>query len=245
MLDDRHDASGQRRFCHRESEWSGFGIAVLSAKIIGMDAEMMHPGDGLLSPESLLSAYANGIFPMADATGRIAWYSADPRGIIPLDRFHIPGTLRQLVKKPPELGGFELRINHDFAAVMRACMDARAGHTWINSRLIAAYHQLHQLGFAHSVECWQAGKLAGGLYGVSLGAAFFGESMFHHVRDASKVALVHLVSRLRQRGYRLLDTQATTEHLRRFGCIDIAASEYHKLLHGAITCECSFVDVPA
>lgn len=210
-----------------------------------MDADLTHTGDGMLSPESLLSAYANGIFPMADASGRIAWYSADPRGIIPLDGFHVPGTLRQLVKKPPVLGGFEVRINHDFVAVMRACMEARAGRTWINPPLIAAYHHLHKLGFAHSVECWQDGKLAGGLYGVSLGGAFFGESMFHHVRDASKVALVHLVNRLRQRGFRLLDAQATTEHLRRFGCIDIPASEYRRLLHGAITYECAFVDPPA
>jgi len=209
-----------------------------------MDAVPTHTSDDLLAPEALLSAYANGIFPMADADGRIAWYSADPRGIIPLDGFHVPGTLRQLVKKPPELGGFDLRINHDFAAVMRACAEVRAGRTWISPELIAAYHHLHKLGFAHSVECWKDGKLAGGLYGVSLGGAFFGESMFHHVRDASKVALVHLVNRLRQRGYQLLDTQATTAHLKRFGCIDIPASEYRRRLYDAITYKCSFGDRP-
>jgi leucyl/phenylalanyl-tRNA--protein transferase len=193
-----------------------------------------------LDPKSLLQAYARGAFPMADRHGAIHFYTADPRGIIPLspaEAFHVPGTLRQTLRQ----GKFEVRINHDFAATMRACMEARRGRTWINERLVAAYQGLHQIGHAHSVEAWQGGELAGGLYGVSLGAAFFGESMFHRKTDASKVALIHLVQRLRERGYELLDTQDTTPHLRRFGCIDIPASEYLCRLESALTRECTFV----
>jgi leucyl/phenylalanyl-tRNA--protein transferase len=193
-----------------------------------------------LDPESLLSAYAQGAFPMADRDGAIRLYTADPRGVIPLDAFHVSGTLRQLVKRPAQEGGFEIRFNYDFEATMRGCMEAREDGTWINDELIAAYRNLHQLGFAHSVECWRDGELAGGLYGVSLGGAFFGESMFHRERDASKVALVHLVDRLRERGFTLLDTQATTPHLRRFGCVDIPAKDYLRKLRDAITLERSF-----
>jgi leucyl/phenylalanyl-tRNA--protein transferase len=187
-----------------------------------------------LDPETLLSAYAQGVFPMADHDGTIRLYTADPRGVIPLDAFHVPHTLAQLVRRPPERGGFEVRINHDFEATMRGCMQNRPDGTWINRELIRAYVRLHDLGYAHSVETWRDGQLAGGLYGVSLGAAFFGESMFHHERDASKVALVHLVNRLRERKFELLDTQATTSHLRRFGCIDIPAREYLVRLRRAI-----------
>jgi leucyl/phenylalanyl-tRNA---protein transferase len=196
-----------------------------------------------LDPESLLSAYAQGAFPMADRDGVIRLYTADPRGIIPLDppdAFHVSRTLRQLVTRTPERGGFELRINFDFEATMRACMIEREGGTWINEELVSAYCALHDLGFAHSVECWRCGELAGGLYGVSLGAAFFGESMFHRQRDASKVALVHLVARLRERKFELLDSQATTAHLRRFGCTEIPASEYLRRLHSAITKDRTF-----
>jgi leucyl/phenylalanyl-tRNA--protein transferase len=187
-----------------------------------------------LDPQTLLTAYSRGAFPMGDKDGRIRWYTADPRGMLPLDHFHVPRTLRQLVKKSPEEGGFEVRINQDFPAVMRGCMEARADGTWINDDLIAAYTQLHRLGFAHSVECYRNAELAGGLYGVSLGAAFFGESMFHRVTDASKVALVHLVNRLVQRDFELLDTQAVTRHLSRFGCVEIPAADYLVKLRGAI-----------
>lgn len=189
-----------------------------------------------LDPGTLLTAYSQGIFPMADADGSIRWYSADPRGVFPLDTFHVPGTLRQLIKQ----GKFELRINHDFEATMRGCMQQRLGETWINDKLIRAYTHLHELGFAHSVEAWLNGELAGGLYGVSLGGAFFGESMFHRERDASKVALVHLVERLNERGFTLLDTQASTPHLSRFGCIEIPAAEYLERLKKAITRRCQF-----
>jgi leucyl/phenylalanyl-tRNA---protein transferase len=194
-----------------------------------------------LEPQSLLCAYAHGAFPMADRDGVIRLYTADPRGIIPLDAFHVPGTLRQLVNKAPERGGFEVRVNCDFETTMRGCMANRDGGTWINEELVAAYRGLHQLGFAHSVECWRNGELAGGLYGVSLGGAFFGESMFHRQRDASKVALVHLVQRLRERNFELLDAQAMTPHLRRFGCIEIPARDYMRRVRAAITRPRTFV----
>ena len=192
-----------------------------------------------LEPQTLLNAYAHAAFPMADRKGKIHFYTADPRGIIPLsppEAFHVPGTLRQTLRQ----GKFEIRVNHDFESTMRACMEARSGRTWINHELISAYLRLHEIGHAHSVEAWRDGVLAGGLYGVTLGAAFFGESMFHRITDASKVALVHLVNRLRERGYELLDTQDVTPHLRRFGCIDVAAAEYLDLLDAAWCKERSF-----
>lgn len=173
---------------------------------------------------------------MTDPDGRVRWYTADPRGILPLEMFHVPHTLGQIVKQER----FEIRINHGFEAVMRACMENRAEGSWISPKLIRAYLRLHEMGFAHSVEAWREGELAGGLYGVSLGGAFFGESMFHRQRDASKVALVHLVERLRERGYELLDTQASTPHLKRFGCIEIPAEEYLKRLDQALKKQCRF-----
>ena len=173
-----------------------------------------NPGVIKLDPRTMLDAYARGAFPMADHDGALRWFTADPRGVIPLDDgFHVPSTLAQTVKQ----GRFEIRVNHDFEATIRACMSARPGRTWINDELIAAYVRLHRRGDAHSVEAWRNGELAGGLYGVSLGGAFFGESMFHRERDASKVALVALVERLRERGYELLDSQTCTKHLARFG----------------------------
>jgi len=176
---------------------------------------------------------------MADARGIVRWYTADPRGILPLDAFHVPKSLAQFMRS--RSFPFEVRINTAFEATMRACMECRAGHTWISEELVAAYTRLHRMGFAHSVEVWRDGQLAGGLYGVSIGAAFFGESMFHRERDASKVALVKLVERLRQRGYELLDAQASTPHLERFGCIEIPAGEYMRLLRRAIVKQRSFV----
>jgi leucyl/phenylalanyl-tRNA--protein transferase len=193
-----------------------------------------------LDPETLLTAYAQGVFPMADRDGSVRWYTADPRGVFPLDTFHVPHSLRALVDRPADKGGFEIRFDHNFNDTMRACMQQRAHSTWINDSLIAAYTKLHELGFAHSVEAWRDGQLAGGLYGVSMGAAFFGESMFHRQRDASKVALVHLVRRLRDRGYELLDTQASTEHLRRFGCVELPADEYLTRLKAALGKRCTF-----
>ena len=190
-----------------------------------------------LDPETLLVAYSQGAFPMTDSDGTTRWYTADPRGIIPLDAFHVPQTLRQVIKQ----NRFEVRINTEFETVMRACMTVRREGSWISEQLIAVYRQLHELGYAHSVEAWKDGQLAGGLYGVSLGGAFFGESMFHYVRDASKVALVALMDRLHERGYDLLDTQAATAHLRRFGCIEIRAEDYIRKLKRAVAKRCEFV----
>ncbi len=189
-----------------------------------------------LDPEVLLNAYSQGAFPMTDSDGTTRWYTADPRGIIPLEAFHVPGTLQQVIRQ----NRFEIRFDHGFEAVMRACMNVRSEGSWISEQLIAVYKQLHELKFAHSVEAWRNGELAGGLYGVSLGAAFFGESMFHYQRDASKVALAALVGRLRERGYELLDTQAATSHLKRFGCIEIPADEYLRRLKRALERKCSF-----
>jgi leucyl/phenylalanyl-tRNA--protein transferase len=189
-----------------------------------------------LDPDTLLTAYSQGVFPMTDRDGKIRWYTADPRGIIPLDRFHLPRTLKQIVRQ----NRFEIRIDHAFEAAMRGCMENRPDGSWISPRLIAAYLKLYEMGYAHSVEAWQNGALVGGLYGVSINAAFFGESMFYRVPDASKVALVHLVERLRERGFELLDTQASNPHLRRFGCIEIPAMEYMRRLERALAKECSF-----
>src|SRR3954471_1116531 len=160
---------------------------------------------------------------MADRDGSIRWYTADPRGVFPLDAFHVPRTLRQIIHQ----NKFDVRVNSAFEETMRACMlERRSEGTWINQTLIAAYVRLHDLGFAHSVEAWQDGKLAGGLYGVSMRGAFFGESMFHRVKDASKAALVALVERLRERHYTLLDTQWVTEHLLQFGAVEIPRRRY-------------------
>lgn len=192
-----------------------------------------------LDPHTLIEAYCQGAFPMTDPSGRIGWYTADPRGIIPLDRFHVPRSLRQFMRA--RTFPYEVRIDTRFEQTMRGCMEARHGETWISEPLIDAYVRLHELGLAHSVETWCDGQLVGGLYGVSLGGAFFGESMFHRQRDASKVALVALVDRLRERGYELLDSQASTEHLERFGCIEIPARQYMQRLSQALTKTCRFV----
>jgi leucyl/phenylalanyl-tRNA--protein transferase len=187
----------------------------------------------VLTPETLLSAYCQGSFPMTDADGVTRWYTADPRGILPLDGFHCPRTLRQLVKQRR----FDVRFDENFTATMRSCMTARrpeSGGSWISEELVAAYTALHERGFAHSVEAHQDGRLVGGLYGVAVGGAFFGESMFHHVNNASKVCLVHLVERLRAKQFTLLDTQMVTAHMRQFGTQLIPAREYRRLLGTAI-----------
>ena len=194
-------------------------------------------GAPMLDPETLLSAYAQGAFPMTDADGVTRWYTADPRGVLPLDeRFIVSRSLRQTLRRR----AFEVRINGRFEQTMRACMGGRPEGTWISEELIAAYSHLHAEGFAHSVETWQNGELVGGLYGVSLGGAFFGESMFHRRTDASKVALVALVQRLRERGFVLLDAQARTQHLGRFGCEEIPADEYLRRLRSAMALERRF-----
>ena len=187
----------------------------------------------MLPVDLLVSAYASGWFPMAVADGEIRWFSPDPRGIIPLDHFHIPRRLARVIRR----GTFTIEIDRDFASVIRHCAMADReddGGTWIDEQIYDSYCALHEAGYAHSVEAWQDGALAGGLYGVALGGAFFGESMFHRVTDASKVALVALVERLRGHGFTLLDTQWTTEHLEQFGATDIPRDEYLRRLDAAL-----------
>jgi leucyl/phenylalanyl-tRNA---protein transferase len=186
----------------------------------------------MLSPDLLLNAYCQGVFPMAHADGRIYWHDPDPRAILPLDGFHVPRSLAKVVQKEV----FEVRVNSDFAAVIRACAEPGEGReeTWISPEIIAAYTTLHRLGFAHSVECWRDGRLAGGLYGVTVRGLYAGESMFSRERDASKVALVHLVERLRRGGFQLLDVQFMTDHLRRFGAVEISRRAYKERLREAL-----------
>jgi leucyl/phenylalanyl-tRNA--protein transferase len=191
----------------------------------------------MIEPEMLLTAYREGVFPMAvDERGRIGWFSPDPRAVIPLDaRFHVPHGLDRVLKRKK----FEITFDNDFKAVIRECAKRREG-TWISRGIIASYCQLHKLGHAHSVETRLGGRLVGGLYGVHVGTAFFGESMFHRVTDASKVALVSLVQRLRERGFVLLDTQWRTPHLAQFGTVEIPRREYLRILEQAVNFRCKF-----
>jgi len=204
-----------------------------------------------LNPELLIRAYTAGIFPMAQSRDNPELYWIDPewRGIIPLDGFHVPKRLRRTVRT----GGLEITHDKAFSHVINACAESTHGRpdSWINDEIAAAYQELARLGHAHSMEGWRDGKLAGGLYGVSLGGAFFGESMFSRETDASKVALVHLVARLKKGGYVLLDTQFITRHLQQFGAVEIAREEYRGLLAEALElkpdfgCEVSADDVEA
>jgi leucyl/phenylalanyl-tRNA--protein transferase len=190
----------------------------------------------VLDPALVVRAYREGIFPMAVEDGRIGWFSPDPRGIVPLETFHAPARLQRVVRQ----GRFEVVIDRDFAGVMRACAERPDEGTWISAEILAAYSALHRLRIAHSVETWRDGKLVGGLYGVHLGGAFFGESMFHRETDASKVALVALVDRLQRHGFTLLDTQWVTPHLEQFGAVEIPRAEYLRRLKAALKRECAF-----
>lgn len=187
-----------------------------------------------LTPDLLLRAYAVGIFPMAESRRdpEIHWIDPELRGVIPLESFHVPRRLRRRIRR----GDFQVTTNTAFAEVIAACAEATEGRpdTWINPTIERLYKDLAAMGFAHSVEVWQGPNLVGGLYGVALGGAFFGESMFSRVADASKVALVHLVLRLRKGGFHLLDTQFTTPHLRQFGAMDIRRDQYRHLLARAV-----------
>jgi leucyl/phenylalanyl-tRNA--protein transferase len=194
----------------------------------------------MIASDLLVSAYASGWFPMAVEPGEIRWYSPDPRAIIPLDGFHLPSRLARVLRS----GRFQIQIDGDFEAVIRACAEAdrhdEDAGTWIDDEIMASYCTLYRDGLAHSVEAWQDGRLVGGLYGVALGGAFFGESMFHQVTDASKVALAALVGRLRTQGYRLLDIQWVTPHLERFGAIEVPRRTYLKLLDEALSLDVDF-----
>src|SRR6266852_3819653 len=187
-----------------------------------------------LTPDILLEAYAAGIFPMAESADdqELFWVDPNRRGVLPLDGFHVPRLLQRVLRR----GRFEVRVDSAFAAVIRGCAEASETRpaTWINDEIQRLYSALFERGAAHSVECWRDGELVGGLYGISLGAAFFGESMFSRATDASKVALVDLVARLRRGGYRLLDTQFVTPHLAQFGAIEISRARYHHLLAEAL-----------
>lgn len=197
-----------------------------------------------LTPDLLLRAYAAGIFPMAERadSDEVFWVNPDTRGIIPLDGLIVSRSLRKAVRRER----FALRCDTAFAEVMRACAapSETRGQTWINATIRDLYTELHHLGFAHSVECWQGSDLVGGLYGVSLGGAFFGESMFSRVADASKVALVHLVARLRYGGYALLDAQFVTKHLARLGAIEITRAAYMRRLAAALPLAARFYRGP-
>ena len=195
----------------------------------------------MIPSDLLLAAYASGWFPMADDEGTISWYSPDPRGIIPLDTFHVPARLQRTLRRSP----FQIATNLAFAEVMRACAEADRddddGGTWISEEIVDSYCELHALGYAHSVEVRDSGRLVGGLYGVALGGAFFGESMFHTVTDASKIALVALVERLRARGFTLLDTQWVTPHLQQFGAVEIPRPQYLKRLEASLPLGVTFL----
>lgn len=195
-----------------------------------------------ITPQILLKAYASGIFPMSDSAEDpgLYWIEPESRGIFPLETFHVPRRLARTMRHQP----YEIRIDSDFDGVIAGC----AGNadtpyrdkTWINQRIRALYHELFTLGYCHTVEAWQDGKLVGGLYGVRLRGAFFGESMFSHARDASKIALVYLVARLKAGGFTLLDAQFTTEHLSQFGAIELDKDAYHQRLEAALEGEGEF-----
>ena len=194
----------------------------------------------MLTPQIVLDAYSKGLFPMAEnrRDKQLFWIDPEVRGILPLDNFHIPRSLKKKIRNNP----FEVRFDHNFAAVIRACAQQKPKRreTWINDEIIELYTKLFCMRHAHSVECWREEKLVGGLYGISIGGAFFGESMFSSERDSSKIALVHLVARLNLAGFTLLDTQFITDHLKQFGAIEISRVEYHKILSGALNLNVGF-----
>jgi leucyl/phenylalanyl-tRNA--protein transferase len=197
-----------------------------------------------ITPEVLLKAYSCGIFPMAESAEDPALYWIEPerRGIIPLPRFHVPSRLARTVRSDR----YTVLVDSDFDAVIDGCAQPAPGRTrtWINARIRNLYSKLYERGDCHTVEVYDGDELVGGLYGVSLGRTFFGESMFHHARDASKIALVHLVARLKAGNYRLLDTQFVTEHLQTFGAVEVSRPVYHKLLDAALVGEADFGALP-
>lgn len=198
---------------------------------------MLSPGSSTLLPEVVLLGYRNGYFPMADPDlGKVLWHRPEIRAIIPLDTVRIPRSLRQVLNR----GTFTVTFNAAFEAVIQGCADRE--DTWISDEIIDTYSQLHHLGHAHSVESWFEGDLVGGLYGVSIGGAFFGESMYSVKSNASKVAFAHLVARLQERGYRLLDTQYINDFTESLGAIEIPDNVYQLILADALSVSCSFDD---
>ena len=200
-----------------------------------MDSRNKFDPKELLKPDNMLRLYASGAFPMADdKTGAINWYMPDVRSIIPLDNYKIPRSARKAIKKK----NFEIKLDEDFTQVIMRCSDRK--ETWISEELIKAYKRLRKRGHVHTVETWLDGELVGGLYGVTFRGAFFGESMFSRVSEASKAALVALIKHLIGKDFLLLDVQYMTEHLQMFGAIEISFDEYKKLLHSAYTRGCEF-----
>jgi leucyl/phenylalanyl-tRNA--protein transferase len=191
---------------------------------------------GDLRPETLLAAYRHGVFPWYDEGDPILWWSPDPRAIFDLNGFHVSRRLGRTLRS----GRFKVTLNHDFAGVIRGCAEGREEGTWITSDMIDAYETLHRLGHGHSVEVWHGDTLAGGIYGVTVGGLFAGESMFTRVRDASKVALVHLAGRLRERGFQLFDIQFLTEHTKSLGAVEIPRVEYLRRLRRALATSATF-----
>ena len=198
-----------------------------------------------ITADVLLRAYQCGIFPMAESADdpQLHWIEPPARGILPLDRIYVPRRLARTIRSAP----YEIRIDSDFEGVIAGCAEAKAGRssTWINSRIVTLYGELFERGYCHTVEAWQDGRLVGGLYGVALGGAFFGESMFSRARDASKIALVHLCARLIEGGFNLLDTQFVTDHLSQFGTIEVRKRRFHTLLADALDRDADFARLPA
>jgi leucyl/phenylalanyl-tRNA---protein transferase len=197
-----------------------------------------------ITPQVLLKAYSCGIFPMAESADDPALYWIEPqhRGLLPLDKVHVPGRLARTIRTTD----FQVRIDTNFSGVIEGCASSRPGRnsTWINSRIRSLYQELFNMGHCHTVEVWSGDKLAGGLYGVALAGAFFGESMFSYERDASKIALVHLAARLVFGGFRLLDTQFVTDHLRQFGTIEVGREEFHRQLDLSLQSKGDFLALP-
>lgn len=212
---------------------------MLRATSLGMAHDLYRPARPPLTPDLMLRAYAAGIFPMSEGahSSGIFWVDPQHRGVFPLDGFHVSRSLARRIRR----GGFDVHVNRDFAGVVAACADRP--ETWINAEIDSCYMALHAEGHAHSVEVWQDGALAGGVFGVTLGAAFFGESMFSRRTDGSKIALAHLVDRLARGGFRLFDTQFTTDHLESLGAIDLPRPEYRRQLQAALATRADFFAV--
>jgi leucyl/phenylalanyl-tRNA--protein transferase len=197
-----------------------------------------------ITPQVLLKAYACGIFPMAESAEdpTLYWIEPEERGVLPLDQVRVPKRLARTIRQEK----FEIKVDTNFHGVIAGCAASRAGRrtTWINKRITELYHELFKMGYCHTIEAWLDGRLVGGLYGVHLGGAFFGESMFSTERDASKVALIYLVARLSYAGFKLLDTQFVTEHLRQFGAVEISRPDFQKRLGEALQVHCGFQELP-
>jgi leucyl/phenylalanyl-tRNA--protein transferase len=199
------------------------------ARVVPPPGEDLVAWGGDLDPELVLDAYRHGMFPMGEEEGPVLWWSPDPRGVLPLEDLHVPRRLARTCRRPD----LDIRADTAFGEVMRACDERRADGRWLHAGMLACYDELHRRGHAHSVEVWRAGRLVGGTYGVAVGGAFAAESKFHRERDLSKVALVALVRRLRERGFALLDVQWRTPHLAQFGVAEIPRDDYLRRLRAA------------